>query len=183
MKDAQYEVPHQMRKPLIFENRNHEDDLRNVYNPDKLPNPSIWAQKEPVTNSTKPASLEQICPEHPEGLVRAPKDRQYEVPAQLHQPLNWVNAKDEDDLKNSWSYVRHTNAYSQSTPAAANQTKSAMAQGINDDPPFIEARKPELYPQPMIIEKATDDHGFKIPYGGASYRSPNKPNAAVFAPN
>jgi len=32
-KDWQYEVPHQLKKPLIRENNHNEDDFRNVYNP------------------------------------------------------------------------------------------------------------------------------------------------------
>lgn len=33
--DYQYDVPHQMKKPLIFENREDANDLRNVWNPNK----------------------------------------------------------------------------------------------------------------------------------------------------
>lgn len=33
--DYQYDVPHQMKKPLIFENRYDVNDLRNIHNPDK----------------------------------------------------------------------------------------------------------------------------------------------------
>jgi len=36
--DQQYEVPSQMRKPLIPENQRDENDLRNVYNPNKYQN-------------------------------------------------------------------------------------------------------------------------------------------------
>ena len=34
-KDWQYDVPHQMLKPLIDENKNDFNDLGNVYNPNK----------------------------------------------------------------------------------------------------------------------------------------------------
>lgn len=33
--DYQYDVPHQMKKPLIFENRVDANDLRNIHNPGK----------------------------------------------------------------------------------------------------------------------------------------------------
>jgi len=33
--DHQYDVPHQMKKPLIFENRVDANDLRNIHNPGK----------------------------------------------------------------------------------------------------------------------------------------------------
>lgn len=38
--DYQYEVPFQPRKPLTLENRHNEDDLINVYNPNKRPEPN-----------------------------------------------------------------------------------------------------------------------------------------------
>jgi len=38
--DYQYEVPFQPRKPLVLENRHNEDDLINVYNPKKTPEPN-----------------------------------------------------------------------------------------------------------------------------------------------
>ena len=34
-KDWQYDVPHQMKKPLIQENRDGHNDIINVYNPNK----------------------------------------------------------------------------------------------------------------------------------------------------
>ena len=38
-KDRQYDVPHQMVKPLVFpENAKDEHDLRNVYNPNRKVN-------------------------------------------------------------------------------------------------------------------------------------------------
>ena len=36
--DQQYEVPAQMRKPLIFENRTDKNDIINIYNPNKYQN-------------------------------------------------------------------------------------------------------------------------------------------------
>jgi len=37
-KDKQYDVPLQMQKPLIPENRHNDNDIGNVYNPDKYQN-------------------------------------------------------------------------------------------------------------------------------------------------
>lgn len=48
-KDQQYDVPLQMRKPLIPENKHDTNDLRNVYNPDKYQpqnNVGMYAQAE-----------------------------------------------------------------------------------------------------------------------------------------
>jgi hypothetical protein len=36
--DKQYDVPHQMKKPLIPENATDDNDLRNIYNPNKYQN-------------------------------------------------------------------------------------------------------------------------------------------------
>ena len=47
IKDVQYEVPHQLKKSLLWENTHDDDDYRNVYNPDVKPNPFFWAQKTP----------------------------------------------------------------------------------------------------------------------------------------
>jgi hypothetical protein len=33
--DYQYDVPHQMKKPVIFEDRMDPNDLRNIHNPNK----------------------------------------------------------------------------------------------------------------------------------------------------
>jgi hypothetical protein len=42
----------QMKKPLIQENMKEGDDVRNVYNPDKQPNPSVTLEKKNQTNKT-----------------------------------------------------------------------------------------------------------------------------------
>jgi len=55
-KDWQYEVPSQMRKPLIKEQMHNEDDLRNVYNPGKKTSMGMYVQQEPAHNATKAAN-------------------------------------------------------------------------------------------------------------------------------
>jgi hypothetical protein len=55
-----------MRKPVIPENQNDSHDIRNIYNPNKGPNPSnLYAQ---------------INPAHPTGLEPPPPDRYYDQP-------------------------------------------------------------------------------------------------------
>jgi hypothetical protein len=60
-KDHQYEVPIQMRHPIIVENRADRDDIKTTYNPNKLP--------------TTPNNYVQINPSKPDGLVMPPKDK------------------------------------------------------------------------------------------------------------
>ena len=62
-----------MKKPLIPENQTDKNDIRNVYNPNKGPNPSnLYAQ---------------INPAHPTGLVPPPVDRYYDEVTQMKKPL------------------------------------------------------------------------------------------------
>lgn len=88
--DQQYEVPPQLKKPLIPENQRDEHDIRNIYNPNKFKNDlGNYIQ----SNSTKSASLNtsmtmngtaqisasktklsQINPTHPTGLEPPPPD-------------------------------------------------------------------------------------------------------------
>jgi len=94
-KDWQYEVPHQMKKPLIDENKNDFNDLGNVYNPNKYSHTlGEYAQ---ISNQTK-QSMAQISPMAPTGLEPPPPDYQYDVPHQLKHPLNRENQVDESDL-------------------------------------------------------------------------------------
>jgi hypothetical protein len=62
-----------MRKPLIQENQNDGNDIRNVYNANKVPNPSN--------------AYAQINPAHPSGLVPPPPDNYYDIPWQMRKPL------------------------------------------------------------------------------------------------
>jgi hypothetical protein len=63
--DRQYDVPMQIRNGLNAENRHEEDDLRNLYNPNKGP---------------VPIYLNQITPNVQQGLETPPHDRQYDQP-------------------------------------------------------------------------------------------------------
>ena len=94
--DQQYEVPAQLRKPLIPENQTDEHDIRNIYNPNKhLNNIGNYHQSNTTTaananasNSTNVAvqanatstKLTQINPSAPTGLEPPPPDYQYDVP-------------------------------------------------------------------------------------------------------
>ena len=71
--DAQYDVPTQMRKPLIPENQTDKDDLRNVYNPNKYQNhignyaqPTAQAQKVEKKEQKKPGEKK---PEEKKSLI------------------------------------------------------------------------------------------------------------------
>ena len=59
-KDYQYDEPYQMVKPLNFENRNEENDLRNVYNPDKHAN--FWPSSNMDDRHAGLNGLMQITP-------------------------------------------------------------------------------------------------------------------------
>jgi len=63
-----------MRKPVIPENQNDSNDIRNVYNPDKGPRPSNFYAQQSST------SLNKINPVHPTGLEPPPPDMYYDVP-------------------------------------------------------------------------------------------------------
>lgn len=53
--DYQYNVPHQMKKPLIFENRVDANDLRNIHNPGKYDHTlGEYAQVSEPTNKAVP---------------------------------------------------------------------------------------------------------------------------------
>ena len=68
--DYQYEVPHQLKQPLNWENMVDQNDYIDHYNPFKhLNHIGNYAQK----NQT----LAQINPVAPTGLEPAPKDVQY----------------------------------------------------------------------------------------------------------
>ena len=56
-----------------MENRHEEDDNRNIYNPDKKPNP-WYSQQFEWDKGTMWKSLNQITPEKKDGLVPPPKD-------------------------------------------------------------------------------------------------------------
>ena len=52
--DEQYDVPAQMRKPLIHENRTDKDDIINIYNPNKhLNNIGNYQKKDKSNKSLK----------------------------------------------------------------------------------------------------------------------------------
>lgn len=72
-KDWQYDVIHQMKKPLIFENREDPNDLRNFYNPNKYEHtlgeylqisiqPDANHQVEVITTQPQPATPAQNKP-------------------------------------------------------------------------------------------------------------------------
>ena len=60
-KDFYYEVPHQLKKSLNWENTHDEDDWANKYNPNKTPNPFGH-------------NFAEIDPVNPTGLEPQPKD-------------------------------------------------------------------------------------------------------------
>ena len=114
-----------MRKPLNQENMKDGDDVRNVYNPDKQPNPwhnytqtaAPYAQPKYLTpDFNRPSFISsQINPAHPTGLEPPPR----EYPAQLRQPLIMENPHNENtDFKNWYIPARSSNptAYTQKTP-------------------------------------------------------------------
>jgi len=41
-KDQQYDVPAQMRHPVVYENRKESDDIMHYYNPNKQPTPQNY---------------------------------------------------------------------------------------------------------------------------------------------
>lgn len=89
-----------MKKPLIFENRDDHNDLRNIYNPNKYEHTlGEYAQ----VKSDKAVSLAQVNPSHPTGLEPAPKDWQYEVVHQMKKPLIFENREDPNDLRNVYN--------------------------------------------------------------------------------
>ena len=99
-KDWQYDVPHQMLKPLIDENKNDFNDIGNVYNPHKYSHTlGEYAQ---LGNQTK-QSIVQINPYSPTGLEPPPKDWQYDVPHQMLKPLIDENKNDFNDLGNVYN--------------------------------------------------------------------------------
>lgn len=106
-KDKQYDVPSQMVKPLVFpENAKDEHDLRNVYNPNKKPNPYIVSpdfMHKVKNDSSNATSKAQINPASPTGLQEAPKDKDYDVGHQLKKSLIVENKKNEDDMRNVYN--------------------------------------------------------------------------------
>lgn len=61
-----------MKKPLIYENREDPNDLRNVHNPGKYEHTLGEYVQLPNPDSQK--KLAQINPVHPTGLEPPPKD-------------------------------------------------------------------------------------------------------------
>jgi hypothetical protein len=59
--DYQYDEPRQPTKPINFENRNDEDDLRNVYNPNKKAN--FWPSSSEDRRHAGHNGLSQITPQ------------------------------------------------------------------------------------------------------------------------
>ena len=121
----------QLRKPLTPENMKDGDDARNVYNPDKQPNP--WHNYTQSSNA-KPENIQptlskvlpptynkqmnygqtskesfasnQIYPEHPTGLEPPPR----QVTNQLRQPLILENPHNENsDFKNWYNPNKSNN--------------------------------------------------------------------------
>jgi hypothetical protein len=57
----------------------------------------------------------------------------------------------------------------QAAPASNTTKPVSLASGLDDTPPFVNRPKPEQYPQPLSIGYATNENGWKVPYGGAKY--------------
>ena len=124
--DKQYEEPEQLKQPLTDVHMGGEHhDLRNVYNPNKKGEhyKSYNQMAEPVVNKTVEAFVQskaepkknatslgqpankttQALVQRKEDLVPAPRDHQYEMPAQLQKPLIFENSKSTDDFRHVYN--------------------------------------------------------------------------------
>jgi hypothetical protein len=72
-KDWQFELPHQLKTPLLWENVHNEDDNIHRYNPDKKRNTAYAQISDKPTDATK-AAFAAVNPGAPTGLEPAPKD-------------------------------------------------------------------------------------------------------------
>jgi hypothetical protein len=99
-KDHQYDVPMQLKQPLVLEDMKDRDDFKHWHNANKYSNSYAYSQQKddaknktalaaPVANKTAFAEPKKnatafvqtkINPAHPTGLEPAPKDHQYDVP-------------------------------------------------------------------------------------------------------
>lgn len=84
-----------MRKPITEQNQSDKNDVRNVYNANKGPNPSnIYSQ---------------INPANPTGLEPPPVDRYYDEAPQMRKPINEQNQSDKNDVRNVYNSNKGTN--------------------------------------------------------------------------
>tara|TARA_B110001450_G_scaffold9889_1_gene9779 strand:+ start:636 stop:1055 length:420 start_codon:yes stop_codon:yes gene_type:complete len=54
--DQEHDGVQQLKKPLNFENATDKNDFKDVYNPDKKPNPGAYNQKKAVEKPVVPAT-------------------------------------------------------------------------------------------------------------------------------
>jgi len=124
-KDPQYEVPQQLTKPLLWEDKHDANqgykisDVKNYYNPNKYSAPRAYSQQ-------KSSSMAQIDPLHPTGLEPAPKDPQYEVPQQLTKPNNIGNAFDMSTGYRNSDLINWYNPNKYNNPTAYAQKKEEV---------------------------------------------------------
>lgn len=105
---------------------------------------------------------------HRYGVVAPPDDFQYETPFQPRKPIDIENKNNDDDLRNVYNpairppynpeathidgtFNGHFTQYAQTTP-------TSLAQGE----PMRYNPYDEKYLQPIIIEAATNENGFKV---------------------
>ena len=160
-KDYQYDRPGQPIKPLNFENRHEEDDLRNVYNPDKVPNPWI--------HSYHGSSLaqEQITPLRQDGLVPPPKDYQYDRPGQPIKPLNFENRHEEDDLRNVYNPDKVPNPWIHSyhgSSLAQNEITPLRQDGLVPPPKDYQYDRPGQPIKPLNFENRHEEDDLRNVY-------------------
>ena len=104
---------------------------------------------------------QEIRPGQPDGVVPPPRDWQYENTTQPKKPLIIENRNEEDDLMNYYNPDKKPNSwYSRQHHWQNSGTMwKSLAQR---DQPWTDNTKGEIYPQPLYIEEAHDNHGFKI---------------------
>ena len=131
--DNKPEIHQQLKKPLIPENRNEDNDFMNV--------------------GIDPHDGGQQHARHPEGLAPEPRsiDNKPEIHQQLKKPLIPENRKDTDDFMNM-----------QIDPHDGGQQHARHPEGLAPEPRSID-NKPEIHQQlkkPLIPENRNEDNDF-----------------------
>lgn len=127
-KDWQYDVVHQMKKPLIFENREDPNDLRNFYNPNKYEH----TLGEYLQISIQPDANHQV------EVITSPQPAApaQNKPAAAQTPAPPVPGKAQlDQAKNQPTAIP--------APVATNATAPAAQNATQPIPPLSEIASPE----------------------------------------
>ena len=198
--DDQYEGVQQLKKPLNWENATERDDFRNIYNPNKGPQPGAYMQA-PEPSAAEGEEAKSKIPKYEprkikdkavaEQATEESKDWTYRTTPDTHNyesPLNAVSDYEATNMGNLGGNPLHVSNFNgPTTMRTASYRNQGNPEYVSSYSQIDPAKPAGLVPppvdqqydgvpqlkKPLIIENATDKDDFRNVY------NPNKlPNLA-----